>query len=104
QEQIQAHLRHVDAVMIGRAAYSNPWFLADAGKTRAEVVRAMHEYARNVESLRQVTRHVLGLYHGMPRARLWRQMLSDALELKRNDPGLLLRALEVVDGELAEAA
>jgi tRNA-dihydrouridine synthase A len=104
QEQIQAHLRHVDAVMIGRAAYSNPWFLADPGKTRADVVRAMHEYAKNVESLRQVTRHVLGLYHGMPRARLWRQMLSDALELKRNDPGLLLRALEVVDAELAEAA
>jgi len=102
--EIALHLKSVDAVMIGRAAYSNPWFLADPGRTRAEVVRAMYEYAKTVESLRQVTRHVLGLYHGMPRARLWRQMLSDAAELKRNDPGLLLRALEVVEGHLAQAA
>ena len=34
KEQIQEHLRRVDGVMIGRAAYSNPWFLAGPGKTR----------------------------------------------------------------------
>ena len=97
QEQIQAHLQRVDGVMIGRAAYSNPWFLADPGKTRAEVVGTMYEYAKNVESLRQVTRHMLGLYHGMPRARLWRQMLSDSGRLKHNRPELLLEALDVVE-------
>jgi tRNA-dihydrouridine synthase A len=95
--QVELHLKSVDAVMIGRAAYTNPWFLADAGKTRADVVRAMYEYAKGVESLRQVTRHVLGLYHGMPRARLWRQMLSDATRLRRNDPALLLEALDAVE-------
>jgi tRNA-dihydrouridine synthase A len=104
KEQIQTHLEHVDGVMIGRAAYSNPWFLADAGNTRTDVVHAMYEYAGKVDSLRHVTRHMLGLYHGHPRARLWRRMLSDPAELKRNDADLLLRALEVVDGELAEAA
>jgi tRNA-dihydrouridine synthase A len=104
RDDIETHLKKVDGVMIGRAAYANPWFLADPGKTRAEVVQAMHEYARNVESLRHVTRHVLGLYHGMPRARLWRQMLSDSNELRRNDPALLLRALEAVEGHLAQAA
>jgi hypothetical protein len=40
----------------------------------------------------------------MPRARLWRQMLSDSNELKRNDPALLLRALEAVEGRYVEAA
>jgi tRNA-dihydrouridine synthase A len=104
REEIEQQLKHVDGVMIGRAAYSNPWFLADAGKTRAEVVEAMHEYSKKVESLRHVTRHILGLYHGMPRARLWRQMLSDSSELKRNDPALLLRALEAVEGRYVEAA
>jgi tRNA-dihydrouridine synthase A len=102
--QIELHLKSVDGVMIGRAAYSNPWFLADPGKTRAEVVHAMYEYAKGVDSLRQVTRHVLGLYHGMPRARLWRQMLSDAARLRGNDPALLLEALEAVEGRYVEAA
>jgi tRNA-dihydrouridine synthase A len=95
--QIDLHLKEVDGVMIGRAAYSNPWFLADDGKTRAEVVRAMHHYAKDVPSLRHVTRHILGLFHGMPRARLWRQMLSDAERLRRNDAGLLLEALDAVE-------
>ncbi|MGH8724334.1 MAG: tRNA dihydrouridine(20/20a) synthase DusA, partial [Burkholderiales bacterium] len=95
--EIEAHLRNLDGVMIGRAAYSNPWFLANEGKTRAEVVHAMAEYAKGVESLRHVARHMLGLYHGHPHARLWRRMLSDPVELRRNDPGLLLRALEAVE-------
>jgi tRNA-dihydrouridine synthase A len=95
--QIDRHLKEVDGVMIGRAAYSNPWFLADAGKTRADVVRAMHNYAKHVPSLRHVTRHILGLFHGMPRARLWRQMLSDSERLRRNDAGLLLEALDAVE-------
>jgi tRNA-dihydrouridine synthase A len=102
--EIHLHLKSVDGVMLGRAAWHNPCLLADAGKTRAEVVRRMVDYAGRQESLRHVTRHMLGLYHGHPRARLWRRMLSDAFELKRNDPNLLLRAAEAVDGEFAEAA
>ena len=104
KEQIQEHLRRVDGVMIGRAAYSNPWFLADPGKTRRDVVRVMCGYAKNVDSLRHVTRHMLGLYHGHPRAKLWRRMLSDPVELKRNDPELLLRAFDVVEDRIAQAA
>ena len=97
--EIDLHLKHVDGVMIGRAAYSNPWFLADEGKTRAEVVHRMVDYARRQDSLRHVTRHMLGLYHATPRARLWRRMLSDSAELEKNDPALLLRALEAVNGD-----
>jgi len=104
RDQIQQQLKHVDGVMIGRAAYTNPWFLADEGKTRAEVVHAMVDYARRQESLRHVTRHMLGLYHATPRAKLWRRMLSDPRALQENDPGLILRALETVEGRLAEAA
>ena len=95
--EIERHLQRVDGVMIGRAAYSNPWLLADAGKTRAEVVRRMYAYAKSVPLLRHVTRHMLGLYHGMPRARLWRRMLSDSMMLQRNEPTLILRALDAVE-------
>jgi len=99
--EIDLQLNTVDGVMIGRAAYSNPWFLADAGKTRAEVVHKMVDYARRQDSLRHVTRHLLGLYHATPRARLWRRMLSDSAALEKNDPALLLRALEAVNGDSA---
>ena len=97
QAEIDVHLKSVDGVMIGRAAYSNPWFLADGSKTRAEVVHRMVDYAKRQDSLRHVTRHMLGLYHGMPRARLWRQLLSDSARLKQGRPELLLEALEAVE-------
>jgi tRNA-dihydrouridine synthase A len=95
--EIERHLGFVDAVMIGRAAYSDPWLLADEGKTRAEVARRMYEYAKGVESLRHVTRHMLGLYHGMPRARLWRRMLSDSERLRHNRAELILEAIDAVE-------
>jgi tRNA-dihydrouridine synthase A len=102
RKQIEDHLQDVDGVMLGRAAYHDPWVLADAGKTRAEVVRSLHDYAtvqkRKGVSLRSIVRHMLGLYHGCPRARVWRRLLSDAPLLAQNEPALLLRALEQVEG------
>ena len=95
--EITTHLAYVDGAMLGRAAYHNPWLLADPGKTRAEVVRAMYEYAKGAQSVRHVTRHMLGLYHGHKKARLWRRLLSDAERLRPNRPELLLEALEVVE-------
>jgi len=103
-QEIDLHLKSCDGVMLGRAAYHNPWLIADDGKTRADVIYAMHEYAKGKESLRHVTRHMLGLYHGQPCARLWRRMLSDPVALKSNDPSVLLLAREAVEGQLAEAA
>jgi tRNA-dihydrouridine synthase A len=99
-EAIHEQLSSVDGVMIGRAAYHNPWLLADAGKTRAQIVRAMKVYCESKRGvpLRAVARHMLGLYHGTRRARLWRRMLSDSGALAKNDPGLLLETLEAVEG------
>jgi tRNA-dihydrouridine synthase A len=102
--QIDAHLAHVDGVMLGRAAYHDSWLLADAGKTRAGVVHAMVDYAAGLPSLRLVARHMLGLYHGHPRARLWRRMLSDPARLAQNDPRLLLEALDAVESGSKEIA
>jgi tRNA-dihydrouridine synthase A len=95
--QIDAHLEKVDGVMLGRAAYHDSWILADEGKTRADVVRTMARYAAGQASLRHVARHMLGLYHGHPRARLWRRLLSDPARLAQNDPRLLLEALDAVE-------
>ena len=96
-DEASLHLQHVDGVMIGRAAYSHPWMLAAPGLTRAKVVVKMKAYVEERKPmLRHVTRHMLGLYHGQPRARLWRKMLSDSAALARNDPQLLVEALEAV--------
>ncbi len=104
-QEIDLQLKTVDGVMLGRAAYHNPWLLADPGKTRAEVVRAMYEYAKKGEFLlRNVTRHMLGHYHGHRRARLWRRMLSDPVLRDKNDPALLLDALEAVESRAMMAA
>jgi tRNA-dihydrouridine synthase A len=100
QAQIENQLAKVDGVMLGRAAYHDPWLLADAGKTRAAVVERMVEYARRQREvpLRAIARHLLGLYHGQPHARLWRRALSDAGRLKANRPQLLLDALAETQG------
>ena len=97
--QIEDQLAEVDGVMLGRAAYHDPWLLADPGKRRVDVVRRMVEYARRQSDvpLRAIARHMLGLYHGLPRARLWRRLLSDAERLKQNRPELLIDALEAVE-------
>ena len=118
---IARELELVDGVMIGRAAYHNPWLLSEADRycfgedgdppprSRAEVVAALVPYAEAQLSqgvrLRAIARHVLGLYHGEPGARAWRRMLSDEARLKGAGPELLLRALREVepDDVLADA-
>jgi tRNA-dihydrouridine synthase A len=57
--------------------------------------------------LRAIARHLLGLFHGEPRAREWRRMLSEASRLDANRPQLLLEALALAEGVvrgLSEAA
>jgi len=102
-QEIKIHLEKTDGVMLGRAAYHNPWLLADAGKSRAQMVAQMVDYAKSFSgknfSLRSITRHMLGLYFGHRHARLWRRMLSDSEALKKNRPELLLEALEAVEGK-----
>lgn len=87
-----AHLEQVDAVMIGRAAYDNPWLFADAdarvfgkpgkGRTRFEVAHAMMDYAAERQAqgdrVHHIVRHLHGLFQGVPGARKWRQGLNAA--------------------------
>ncbi|MFU8832831.1 MAG: tRNA-dihydrouridine synthase, partial [Wenzhouxiangella sp.] len=98
------HLAHVDGIMLGRAAYQNPWILAGIGarlghpvaNTRREVIELMVGYAdkhiTNGGRLQQVARHMLGLFHGQPGARKWRQVLSQNMHLDGAEPELLLQA------------
>lgn len=99
-------LGRVDGVMIGRHAYANPWWLADADRrvftesnpleTRMQLVDQMQAYAAGMIAagipLRAITRHMLGLFNGLPGARRWRRMLSDASLLAGAQPSLIADA------------
>ncbi len=84
------HLEDFDGVMLGRAAYGEPYILADVDRrifgdgrppmSRTEAARAMTPYVRRMaaEGVRpfRVVRHMLGLFHGTRGARAWRRSLS----------------------------
>ncbi|MEZ0261366.1 MAG: tRNA dihydrouridine(20/20a) synthase DusA [Alphaproteobacteria bacterium] len=106
-EQVQESLKHVDGVMIGREAYTNPWFLAEIERdvrgdalqrTRRSVVEALlpyieRELSAGTAELKDITRHILGLYQGMPGARRWRQILSQESHKPAANTNVVLDAL-----------
>jgi tRNA-dihydrouridine synthase A len=90
-EQVHKQLDFVDAVMIGRAAYDNPYLFAtvdseiygeaDSPLTRHEIAEAMCSYidrwvAKNLK-LNKITRHMLQLFAGQPGSRAWRRHLTE---------------------------
>ena len=91
-DEIKQHLNHVDGVMIGRAAYQNPYLLAEAmclwgeaPPTRAQILTQLYPYLQqqvaNGEPLPSIARHFLGLFQGLAGARKWRQALSGKQQL-----------------------
>ncbi|MCS5591645.1 MAG: tRNA dihydrouridine(20/20a) synthase DusA [Gammaproteobacteria bacterium] len=88
--EIKDHLRQTDGVMLGRAAYQQPYLLAEIDqqfygesesiKNREEVlIKYMHYIQDESEKgvpIRSMTRHILGLYHGEKNAKLFRRLLS----------------------------
>ena len=104
------HLGHVDGVMLGRAAYHTPGLLAgvdellSGGETGqpalVDVVDAMAAYAeRHIAAggrLSHVTRHMVGLFHGCPGARRYRQILSTDATRPGAGPEILREAFAAV--------
>jgi tRNA-dihydrouridine synthase A len=86
----QEHLKHVDGVMMGRTAYHQPAILCgvdhlfygapEQPENLHEAVRKMYpvveEHLESGGRLHQITRHMIGLFHGVPGARRYRQILS----------------------------
>jgi tRNA-dihydrouridine synthase A len=109
--------RSIDGVMIGRAAYHQPADILaeadrriwgdDTGRSAEEVVRAMLPYIEvhlaSGGRLHQITRHMLGLFHGRPGARHWRRILSEGAHEEGAGLPLVLKALAEVEGASAAA-
>lgn len=104
------HLQRVDGVMIGREAYQHPWLLAELDRelfgmdnpvqSRDDVIVALLPYverqlARGAH-LNHITRHILGLYQGVPGARKFRRYLSENAYGKTAGPEVLTEAVRQV--------
>lgn len=106
-DEVRDHLKVMDGVMVGRAAYHQPWDILGAADSLwgdaprhgsgIEVAMAMRPYILNHLAaggrLHQITRHMLGLFHGQPGARGWKRTLSE---------GASKGGIEVYDVALAQ--
>jgi tRNA-dihydrouridine synthase A len=109
-EQVREQLKYVDAVMVGRAAYDNPFLFANCDRdfygenvtppTRREVVEAMIPYIdywlAKGWKLHAITRHMLELFAGVPGSKAWKRYISDRVHLSNASSQLLLDALSVI--------
>ncbi len=85
-----AHEAHLNGAMIGREAYQNPWFLRQIEEefygtqslpSAEDIVMQMIPYIKDQQDrydtpVKSITRHMTGLFQGIPGARAWRQILS----------------------------
>jgi tRNA-dihydrouridine synthase A len=107
------HLAKVDGVMLGRAAYQDPYLLAgvdsillgasEAPPSRLEVLDRFMPYvevelARSTR-LNQMTRHILGLFHEQPRARSFRRLLAERAHLDGAGIEVLQAARRIIAGD-----
>ena len=109
-EQCRQHLARVDGVMLGREAYQNPWMLAEVDSqlygtdkpaaSRDDIIAALLPYVEQQLTagahLNHITRHILGLYQGVPGARKFRRHLSENAYKKTAGPEVLTAAWKQV--------
>ncbi len=114
----EPHLRVLDGVMLGRAAYETPWVLAGVDRRvfgaplsapdRWNVAAVMADYAERSMArgvpLKSITRHMTGLFHGLPGARLWRRTLSEDARHPDATADLIRRAAALVRPPMLTAA
>ncbi|PIO43499.1 tRNA dihydrouridine(20/20a) synthase DusA [Phyllobacterium zundukense] len=112
------HLNHVDGVMLGRAVYNNPMLLLDvdatvygskdASSSLDAIIDHMCDYAdahiARGGRLSHITRHMVGLFHGAPGARRWRQILSTDANQANADSAVIRRAYGVIQTSFADEA
>jgi len=97
-DQIKQHLKNCDGVMIGRAIYQNPYFLAEIENkifnnhnvlSRTEIAARLIQYVQEElkkgTRINQIMRHTVGLYHGQNGANKWKRYLSDNMMARDSD-------------------
>lgn len=109
-DQAEQHLAQVDGIMVGRAAYNNPWHLHDVdrrffgkdnpAKSRHDAMAKFLPYWQSCCEkglpLSKISRHVMGLFFEQPGGRQYRRLLSEAAQHKSADINAVHKALRAV--------
>lgn len=117
-QDVHAHLSHVDGVMLGRAAYQEPWRLLDVDTevfksdvTKQTMKQALDRFMPYVEiqvangvRLHAITRHLVGAFHGVPGARAFRRFLAENATKPGADAAVLRQAIALVSDDCEIAA
>ena len=115
-EQARHHLNFVDGVMVGRAAYENPFLFATVDQefynpsnpapTRREILERMLPYIEHWTSqdvyLKHISRHMLGLFAGKPGAKAWKRYLSENAHKPEAGVKTILEAIKQVTDEVLD--
>ena len=116
-EQINKEIGNLDGAMLGRAAYHNPWILAEVDQryygepqstlTRFDVAAAYIDYIDNRMSqgvpLMAMSKHILGLFHHCPGARGFRRYISENAHRKGAGPEVIRAALDLMPADAVAA-
>jgi len=116
-EEARAHLGHVDGVMLGRAAYQEPWRLLNVDPllfgeaapyaTMKDALEAMLPYIERelarATRLHAITRHFVGAFHAVPGARAFRRHLAEHGVRPEAGVNVLREAIALVDERAAAA-
>lgn len=107
----QTHLKQVDGVMIGRAAWDNPFIFSDVDRTifldehstiplRVNIINTYAQYMENRlsegEPMSLLLLPVFNLFNGLPGASHWRRYLSENGHRKNASPSVLLDAVNAI--------
>lgn len=114
-QEAKSLLQKVDSVMMGRSIYHHPYQMNDVDReiynhnhnhealTRFDVIMAMEGYiTKHINQggrLNHIARHMLGLFHEVPKSRLWRRYLSENMHKEGADFNVLLKAYQQMMGE-----
>ena len=109
--EMNTHLQHLDGVMVGREAYNNPFIISEVDSklcgiqtpelTRHQIAELMLPYIeRHLQQggrLNHITRHIIGLFQGLPGSRSWRRYLSENAHKKDAGIEVVTTALSLIE-------
>ena len=109
-QEIENHLKVVDGVMIGRAIYHSPYFLAEIEEkifgsksipSRTEIIENLIPYIKSETKegaqLNHIMRHTIGLFHGQAGAKRWKQFLSNNMCIRNADLQKVNHIMDVIN-------